>query len=297
MRAEANKPKKVEAKKKPPPIEAKIQPSLPDPDLWEKVKAGLQIMMIGSYVWAASILFIVIVLLIGVFAGPEEYGDVLVKAMGEKPAPDTAVFMLDLAVGTGSHGMANTLCILAAVLSMFQFVVIMAGAGLAAKVPDRFGMPGQAKALAGLCIVNLLVVLIFQLLPLLGISGLYMVPTVLPQVSLADVNINRALPLWVFWSPSPFWEMTLTVVLLVMYYAAPVLIGSYVWSIGMALKEDPIARAGQGFVNLTLGVAFTLLAYHLLTMTGTSGVAVGPVAESSLSVGSLLPFCFWYACP
>jgi hypothetical protein len=267
------KPKKDD-KKKPPPIKRKFK-SLPDPDLWEKVKAGLQIMMIGGYLWAGSVLLMTIFIVLCITGEAEEYGGVLVNAMGQENAPDLPVFMLDLVVGTGNHGTAKTLYILASVLIVFQFVLLLAGAGICLKVPDRFGMHGQLKALLGVSAVNLFVYLIFKLLPILGISGYLPVPFAMPEVSLVDANINRSLPLWVFWSPSPFWEMFLTMIFLFLFYAAPVLIGVFLWSIGMSLKEDPISRLGQGIVNLSLGIGFTLLAFQLLSMAGTSGVAIG----------------------
>ena len=68
--------------------------------------------------------------------------------------------------------------------------------------------------------------------------------------------------------------MLLNVVLVACFYAQPIFIGIFLWSIGMALKEDPISEKGQGLVVLGLGIAFTLLAFHLLSMAGTSGVAL-----------------------
>src|SRR5262249_43981578 len=54
----------------------------------------------------------------------------------------------------------------------------------------------------------------------------------------------------------------------------PVLIGIFIWSIGEALREDPVISKGQGIVNLSFGIAFGYLAFQMLTMTGTSAVAL-----------------------
>ena len=252
--AQAAKPetKSKKDEKKAPPPKRKFK-SLPDPDLWEKVKAGLQIMMIGAYIWAGSVLFMGIILILSMTSGPQ-YADVLDNAMtltiqtpaGEVKALDMPVFMLDLVAGKDNHGTAKTLYMLAALLGVFQFIVLLAGTGVCLKVPDRFGTQGQLKALLALCAINLFVVLLFKLIPVLGVSNYFLVPYALPEVSLVDANIDRDPLLWIFWSPSPFWEMILEVIFLCAFYGVPVLIGVFLWSIGMSLKEDPIIRQGQG---------------------------------------------------
>ena len=274
-----DKPKKNEIK--PPPIQRKFK-SLPEPELWEKVKGGLQVLMISGYIWAGSVLFLGIILYLCIMSGPE-YAELIEDAMpkdiepvpGVVQLPHMPTFMLNLVVGKANHGTAKTLCTLVALLSILQSIVLLAGCGICLKIPDRFGTQGQLKALLVLSVINLFAVLILKLLPSLGSSQYFLVPYAMPEVSLVDANLDRLRPLWVFWSPSPFWEMILNVLILFAFYAQPVLLGVFIWSIGMALKEDPIIRQGQGIVSMALGIGFALLSFNLLSMTGTSGVALG----------------------
>jgi hypothetical protein len=239
-------------------------------------------MTVGVCIWGAVVLCTLVIVLLGAVNGPE-YAEVLEQSMtvktntptGEVIAPDMTAFMLGLVTGISYQGIGRTLCILAAVLSLFQLIVWIAGYAVCLKVPDRYGSQGQLKALLALGAVNFFVILIFKLLPALGIINYVLVPYAVPEVSMVDANIDRDPTLWVFWSGAPFWEMILNVVLLCLFYAQPVFMGVFVWSIGMALRENPVIEKGQGLVVLTFGIAFALLSFHLLSMTGTSGVALG----------------------
>ncbi len=273
------KPKK--AQEKLPALKRKLK-TLSDLDLWEKVRTGLQVIMVGVNIWAGALFFSVLIVVFGIINGPE-YSEVLESAMtvkvntpaGEVPTPDMPAFMLGLVTGTSFQGIGKVFYILAAVLTLFQIIIMMAGYGIASKVPDRVGMPGQIKALLALGGVNFFVVLIFKLLPALGIMSYVMVPYAIPEVSMVDANIGRDPPIWVAWSGAPFWEMIVTVLFLCLYYAQPVFVGIFIWSIGITLREDPVIAHGQAVVNLSFGIAFGLVAYQLLSMAGTSGVALG----------------------
>jgi hypothetical protein len=223
-----------------------------------------------------------LMVIFGIINGPE-YAEVLEQSMtakadtpaGEVAVPDMPAFMLGLVTGMSYQGIGKVFYILAAVLALFQIVIVMAGCGVCLKIPDRYGSQGQLKALLAFGTLNFFIILIFKLLPALGVINYFLVPYTLPEVSLVDANIDRDPPIWVFWSGAPFWEMILTVILLCSFYAQPVLIGIFIWSIGMALREGPVIEKGQGAVILAFGIAFGLLSFHLLSMTGTSGVALG----------------------
>ena len=274
-----SKPKK--AQEKLPALKRKLK-TLSDLDLWEKVRTGLQVIMVGVNIWAGALLFAVLIVVFGIINGPE-YSEVLEIAMtvkvntpaGEVLAPDMPAFMLGLVTGTSFQGIGKVFYILAAVLTLFQIIIMMAGYGIASSCPDRVGMPGQIKALLALGGLNFFVVLIFKLLPALGIMSYVMVPYAIPEVAMVDANIGRDPPIWVAWSNAPFWEMIVTVLFLCLYYAQPVLVGVFIWSIGITLRRDPVIAHGQAVVNLSFGIAFGLVAYQLLSMAGTSGVALG----------------------
>ncbi len=271
---------KKDDKKKPPPLKRKLK-TLPDLDLWEKVKAGLQVMMIGVNIWAGVLLFLVLMVFLGILNGPE-YAEVVEASMtvktatpeGEIVSPDMPTMMFGIVTGVGFQGIGKIFYILATVLSLFQIIVLMAGYGICLKIPDRFGTRGQAILLLCLGGANFFLILIFRLLPALGVMNYIMVPFALPEVSMVDASIDRDLPIWVAWSATPFWEMVLSILFICSYYAEPVFIGVFIWSIGMTLREEPIVEKGQGVVSLAFGICFALVSFQLLSMAGTSSVAV-----------------------
>lgn len=277
--ADDGKAKKPQVKL--PPLKRKLK-TLADLDLWEKVRTGLQVIMIGVNIWGGAMLFAVLIVVFGLFTG-SEYNEILENATtvpvntpaGEVMTPDMPAFMLGLVTGADYQGLGKVFYILAGVLTLFQIIMMMAGYGIAAKVPDRFGMPGQIKALLAVGGINFLLVLIFKLLPALGVMNYEIVPYAMPEVAMIDANIGRDPPLWVHWSAAPFWDMVLTVVFVCLFYAQPVLVGVFIWSIGMTLREDPVTAHGQAVVNVAFGVAFALICFLLMSMAGTSGVAVG----------------------
>jgi predicted RNA-binding Zn-ribbon protein involved in translation (DUF1610 family) len=261
------------------PLKRKLK-TLPDLDLWEKVKTGLQIMMVGTFAWGGAVLFMTLLVILGIINGPE-YSEVLENVMtvkttpaGEVMVPNMPAFMIGLVSGTGYEGIGKTFYILSAVLALLQLIIWMAGYGVCLAIPDRYGTRGQLKALLALGGLNFLAILILKLLPAIGSINYILVPYAIPEVSLIDANMGRDPTIWVHWAEAPFWEMLLNVALLGLFYAQPVLIGVFIWSIGMTLREDPLIHLGHGAVTITFGIAFGLLAFHLLTMTGTSGVAL-----------------------
>jgi len=273
------KPKK-ENKEKAAPLKRKFK-TLSDLDLWEKVKNGLQVMMIGVNVWGGVVLFMVLIMILGIINGPE-YAEVLENSMtvktqspaGEIVSPDMPTFMLGLVTGLSYQGIGKIFYILAAVLALFQIIIMMAGYGICLKIPDRFGTLGQVKALLAVAGLNFLLILFFKLLPALGIMNYMLVPYALPEVSMVDANIDRDPPIWVFWSGAPFWEMIVSVLFICSFYAEPILVGILVWSIGMTLREDPVVDKGKTIVAMGFSIGFGLIAFQLLTMAGTSNVAL-----------------------
>ena len=86
--------------------------------------------------------------------------------------------------------------------------------------------------------------------------------------------------------------MNLNVLFLGFFYAQPIFIGVFLWSIGMTLKEDPLIEKGQGVVALGFGIAFILLSYHMLSMAGTKiRRRPGGFTHHSTAAGSISPFC------
>ncbi len=271
--AEERKPKK---KEKAATIKKKYK-ILPEADKWQKVRAALRIMLVGVYVWAGALGFHVIFVLCGMFSGPVYMGVVEeILVAGQERVEDYNVIGFLIGAVTGSKWVAlgRGLLILATVLILVRSVVWLAGYIAALPIPGRFGVRGQLSGLISLAILNGLINLVFRLLCLAGAVKFLLIPYLIPEVSLINAAVDRSTPMWVFWSGAAFGDLLLSLLLIFIYCAEPILLGVFLWSVGTALREDPISEAAQVVVNLAIGVAFTLLAFHLLSIVGSTSVLV-----------------------
>jgi hypothetical protein len=276
---EKEKPKKKEEKKKAPKVKRRLK-SIQDPEQWAKVRAGLAVVLIVIYLWAGAFGLQVLVVLLGRIMGTE-YGAVAEKILtieNQTPAPgDTESvnlpgFLVALVASQDLYVVGRVLLIIASLRALGQAGVALAGYGQCLAIPDRFGTRGQVKTLIILALVNVLFNLVFKLLPLTGVMNYALIPWFTPEVCMIDANTDRALPLHVFWSKSGFWEMLLSILVMFSYYAEPVMLGVLIWSIGTFLREPPVEEVGSGVVQISFGVAFTMLVYLLFSITGTSAV-------------------------
>ena len=134
-------------------------------------------------------------------------------------------------------------------------------------------MSGQVKNLIILCCVNLALVLVFRLLPFLGVFGGWLTLLV-PEATMTQANIDRIVPLHVFWSFSGFWSEILTLIVLFSLYLEHILLGVFLWSVGISMRETDLEKGGLNLAGLGFGVFFIMLAFQIMSICGTSAVLV-----------------------
>ena len=141
-------------------------------------------------------------------------------------------------------------------------------------IPHRFGSQQLLKGMMILSGVNLFFGLFFRLLPAATGFGAALIPLIVPEVPMNTGNIERALPLHVFWMHSPFWETLLSLIVHLAFWVEPVLIAVLIWTFGKILKEYQMEEQGEGLAELAAGVYFIFFAYLMLSLAGTSVVLV-----------------------
>lgn len=281
--AEAAKRKKKD-KKKLPKVARKVK-AIPDAESWEKVRFGLLFIFFGlgfglfshlikgAYVLLGSVEFSEYAAMIAHNLEHRGGVDDFPEGNGFWELDNLRIY-LGMIAGRGFLNYAHGSLILSAVLSLVQLLLFGLGQMLCLAVPNRFGTFGQVVAMMVLTLINFLVVLVFQLLPAVGVMDYVMIPLVTPEIAMTEYNMERMVPIHVLWSGSPFWENFFTFIFFCCRYFHLALVCIFVWSCGLSIKEPPIASGGHGLTQLCLGTLFTLVAFQLISLAGASPVLV-----------------------
>jgi hypothetical protein len=107
-----------------------------------------------------------------------------------------------------------------------------------------------------------------------GLTSYVLIPFVTPEISMTEYNMERMIPIQVLWSGAPFWESVLNLILKFLVYFEPAMLSIFIWSAGIAIKDDKIAEAGHGRAEMALGTFFIIMTYHLLSLCGASPIIV-----------------------
>jgi len=276
-----------------------------DPVRWEKVRLGILLILIATCFGIGAFLLQRTVLVIGMFSGPEYAAladfPVLIPQKGNPPPGedlelDKTSFVIGILAGSENLEAGLWLMRIGQVFIFLQGLIALAGYAICLAVPPRFGTHALAIAALSLAGLNLVLQLVFKLLPLAGAMDYTMIPLVAPEITMTVANIERLLPLHVSWSDSPFWEMFVALLIQMLYFAEPVLFCLFLRAAALSIKDEKLQALANGLIVLALGTAFAILAYYLLSVTGTSEV-MGWVMRSvyALWVGFFLGQLIWYA--
>ena len=121
----------------------------------------------------------------------------------------------------------------------------------------------------------MLLILIFKILPLTGAMRYTMVPFVLPEIPLSPSNVERMIPLHVLWCGAPLWEVLASILFTAMYWAEPILFCVFMRSVALSIQDEWLQERTLSLMQLAFGQVFMVIAYNLLSITGTSPVLVG----------------------
>jgi DNA-directed RNA polymerase subunit RPC12/RpoP len=289
--------KQKKDKKKLPKMTRKMK-AIPDAEAWAKVRLGLLFTFIGVCIWIASHIVQGSYVLLGSVEFPE-YANLVASNLdvrgGEDdlPAPgrfweiDEVNLYLGMIAGRDFANYAKICLTIASVLYFFQAIAWGIGYVIALPVPRRFGAFGQLLAGMVLAVFNFIFMFFFKLLPVVGILGYVLIPLLTPELPMTEYNMERIIPIQIMFSSAPFWENFLNLIIQFALYLQPALGCIFIWSVGVAIKDDTVAQGGKGRTQMCLGTFFILICYHVLSLCGAS-----PVLVLVLRVFYTVWFCF-----
>jgi hypothetical protein len=138
-------------------------------------------------------------------------------------------------------------------------------------VPARFGTKGIALTLVILGAINVILGLIFRLLVYTGAMDYALIPVAVPEVSMVGAP-DRITPLNVFWSALPVLEYILALLIWGALCVYPLLLAVFLRAVALSMRNEDLEQKAQGMVRMSLGVTYALLAYLMVSVTGTSDV-------------------------
>lgn len=275
--------KKKKERKKLPKMLRKTK-AIPDAESWNKVRLGLLFTFIGVCIWIFTHLAQGSYVVLGKVEFPEYANMIVVNldARGGEDLPARGKFWdvdeiniyLGMIAGRDILGYARAMLAIASLLYFLQALAWGIGYVICFPVPRRFGTLGQVIAGMVLAFFNFLIMFFFKLLPVLGVFTYVMIPFVTPEIVLTEYNIERSLPIHVLWSGAPLSENLLTLIFKFLFYLQPTFGCIFIWSIGLAIKDENIEQRAKGLTQMSLGTFFILVCFHMLSLCGSSHVLV-----------------------
>ncbi len=184
------------------------------------------------------------------------------------------MFFLSLVAGSDFAATGRVLLIVSQVLTFVQLALWMVGYGMCLPIENRLGTRGQLITLFSLSGTNVFINLIFRFLPIIGVLGYALVPYFAPETVMAEINTERAIPIHVSWCSAPIWEIMLALFLYLANQLEPILIATFIWTIGSMVRDEPTETKAQGTIKMGFGVLFMMVAYQMYACAGTSSVLI-----------------------
>jgi hypothetical protein len=291
LEEEDRKRRKELKKKKAPKVQKKYK-SLPEEEAWEKVHFGLLFIFLGTTLWAFSHL------LQGMWVslGSVEFTDygrltteLIEESMNRRAAAGAPAipedghfwdfsqyhFLVALAAGRGFASFAKLCLALNLIFYPITQILWFVGCILCLPVPRHHGALGQLILMMVLGGFNALFFLFFRLLPTLGVYRWYVIPYFIPEVMFTEYNMERVYPFFMLWSPTPFWESILAIVLQFTLFLQPIVGVIFIWSCATTLKASRVEENAAGVCVTGLGQYYIWLSYLMIALCGTTPVLVG----------------------
>jgi hypothetical protein len=298
-RQEESEGRKKKERKKLPKMLRKMK-AIPDAESWNKVRIGLLFTFIGVCIWIFTHLGQGSYVVLGKVEFPE-YANTVAENLevrgGDEDFPEPGHFWdvdevnlyLGMIAGRDVRGYARVMLTLASVFYLLQALAWGIGSAISLSVPRRYGTLGQLITSMVLAFFNFFIMVFFKLLPVLGVLSYVMIPFVTPELVILEYNMERSLPIHVLWSAAPFWENFLNLIFKFLFYLQPTLGCVFLWSVGMAIKNENIEQRAKGLTQMSLGTFFILFCFHMLSLCGSS-----PVLVNVLRVFYWVWFCFLF---
>jgi len=279
---EEERKKKKKEKKLLPKVTRKVK-AIHEAEAWTSVRTGMMLMLVGTVIWLFAHLLQGTYVLVGMAEFPE-FGKMMARNLenrgNEMPEPGRGWDVkwldvyLEMIAGQNFATFARVCLTLSTILYFLQAICWGIGYVLYCQVPRNYGMFGQTLTMMTLGFFNFVFMFCFKLLPVLGAHSYILIPFVTPEICMTEYNVERMVPIHVLWSGAPFWENMLNLLIRFCTYFEPAFAGIFLWSAGLSMKDDGVAKTGRGVVELCLGTLFILICFHLLSLCGASPVMV-----------------------
>lgn len=265
-----------------------------DAKQWVKVGLGLQIVAGGLFVWLFAFLLYRLPLVVGLAMG-EEYAvqanERLVTSPPEygKPAEvDYCAYAITLLSGNMVGGFMIWVVRFSQVIYLLMYLPLAAGYALCLVVPPRYGTKLQLTVIIGLAGANALFGIIFKLLPMLGVYEYTILPIAVPEIVMISMNVDRLESLYTFWLKLPVLEMFWTLLMTLMFYLEPALIGVFLRAVGKGIKSEVLENKAMTIMKLGFSQLYVQMCFILVALCGTSEVLL-----SVLRVLYVIGMCFF----
>jgi hypothetical protein len=270
---------------------------------WEKVRLGILLVFIGVVAWLAAVAMQKLVVLIGLpYSG--EYAAVAANELvnraepiepGKAPTLYRARFLIALIGGGDLVDVNLWLYRLSYLLVLIQLVCTGTGYVICLAAPTRYGARGLIVTLLPVVGFSFILTLGLKLLPVAGAYQYTMIPLIAPETALLRTNIDRVIPIHLFWSEAPFWESLLSILLHLATFGELVLFCIFLRAAALNLKDEPLQRSAEPLIKLGLAIGFILVSFHLLINTGTTEVLINILwGVYWFAVAFYLWFLIWY---
>lgn len=276
--------RQAEKKKKEKPIIEVKRKNIGDLKVWERIDKSMIWFQLGIAVWAVAHLVYGLILFLGMVQGPEYAGPVVSKLIRPDQPPmelgagdslDRPAFVVAMLGGVNLATFTLVLLVVIQLLTWAKLGLWVTGYSVAwPSAPKDMGGKGQLITLYSLAGLNFVFGFFFVLLPVVGAYSYCIMPWTGAELAMAEFNMERSLPLHIFWAFAPFWETLFAFVLTTLIYLEPIMIAYFTWTVACTLKEEAFADVALGAVKMGFAVLYIMLAYQLLALAGTSPVLV-----------------------
>lgn len=266
---------------------------------WEKVRLGFILIAIGVGFWMASVFLQKLVFLFGL-GYTNDYANVATNQLLDKkemldpeigmvPTLHRTRFIVGLVGGSEMIEMNLWLYRISYLFTLIQLVCTGTGYVFCISAPSRFGAKGLAIALLPVVVISFILTLFLKLLPMSGAYTYTMIQLLAPEVGIMRANIERVIPIHVFWAAAPFWESLLAILLHLTTFGELVLFCIFMHSVAKIIKDEKLEKETNPLTRLGLSVGFILMGFLLLINTGTTEVLI-----NVLWIVYIFTSCFYF---
>jgi hypothetical protein len=257
---------------------AALRPIPERPERWQLVHKGLALVTLGMALWFGAVLLHRVFVALGL-GMPMEYALVAEKELVNPNQPVevgtprifyTSSFLVGLILGEEHYTLGSIVLCLALVAMLAHLGVNIMGYVMCLPVPPGHGTRRILIGCLAVAGTSCALVLLFQLLPALGLSHSPVIMFFTPELAMLDANIDRLVAIHLAWSAAPGLLVYAALLFHMVVLAEPVLLAMFLRASALTLKVESLERTSAGLIKVGLGTAFIQLAYLLLANTGTS---------------------------